>query len=75
MIKLGAGGDDQSHVSDPQIKYNMQLFSSTQRPTSMVKRDMRYLLSKNLSKRDLEPIQEQVREENHAFAAAGFAMT
>ena len=56
VIKMGAGGDDQSHVSDPYIKYNMQMFNNTQKHT--LKRDMRYLLSKNLSKQDLEPIQE-----------------
>ena len=54
VIKMGAGGDDQSHVSDPYIKSNMRMFSNTQKHN--LKRDMRYLLSKNLSKRDLEPI-------------------
>lgn len=52
VLKFGAGGDDQSHVTLPQIKDQVR---NSQAPRTM-RKDMRHLFTKNISRQDLEPI-------------------
>ena len=52
VLKFGTGGDDQSHVSLPQIKEQVR----NSQAARTVRKDMRHLFTKNISRQDLEPI-------------------